>query len=1600
MPEHFIDRGTPIQGIERTARDNRVPPNVPRSLVNLSLPDQRLVRRPGFQPHGRKITRQILAKHTGVSLLGRTLEEEEWKSEMFRTPLSYGLLRWHDDYQPKSTRDWTIEFGLRLGDKEELVIDPFSRRSNNTVGSTFDFVIREPGVYVYDQTILANQLDINVGTVASPGTTHAIARQIYDVYPTTALAIGYNESKLFVNGSVVQLAAHTTPGLYYPNAYTLQHTLSTYTPGDFYHIAVTYDSATRALKFYVNGSLANSVNTFTMPANTGFPGEYDDINGIVNPLQRDIVLLNECTVRASYASSCHGNNTNIMHNYQTFYHSYEAAGGTDDPAVPWACSPPRGTGMLDLRIWHQELSSAEILANIINRESAVATTNLKGSWPLDDGGQICRMWRGVPRFTTSPQDITIHHGYPGYVEKGLHNLSLRFADGQHLRLSSRVNFQKNYTADWPVLLNRSLSFDPAGSAAGSERFRVQGKHDFTVQVQISLPPGRQQEINKHVGSDTQTELINSAGVVTRDRMQYGGLSNKDNYFLTDGEQLNSETPLLPLVGVDNAGSTAAANRQTHRAYDQTIFSFEGTGGVADPSNPEGFTDRKPIVRGLIDPDGYVIFELYKSQGTHLSTGPVLYRLRSTTQLAADKTYVITFVQRVKESTSGIPPTLATNKFDIEIWIWDETAAGAKPTTPDSSRSFDATWVSAATSYRTSPYSTVGNWDVLIGASYVQSGWDASISAPLNLVGGVTTTTGPWKVPQHFMSPYQDQPLFADIGYFRLWTNALNAGGIEEVTGVSISQQDYSQALLFNLEIQEISGTRIKNKSRYPLFFEMGYKSWGTPQGYQNKGLDPTISLPNGMPHYKAEMFPGAWTNEDSLGWMAFTNEFYNNKQAKQGEETVDVYTSTEVRGLAPFQSTLTQSFGLMAVFQDAVVYDESIEEEFQDLFLHSGGVMSEFVAGEIWRGTPIGERTILTSRGGTPKVFNGKNLTYAGFKPWSGGTFSLESAPPTSVSSVFGADGGLTVGKFFGVAIVYFDETDSIFHVSPRQVLKLEDTTATGRTLAAIRVANIPAHYDPRVTSIRIHRTLEQESFDLAEVAPLFPHNGGAAPNLFLAFGFFTGADDTLPPAPLDLKRTEFPQCQYGASYNGRLWLAGDPLIPDAVYFSLPGNPEAMDRVDNFLIVEEGSGDKITGLVAMFGALFVFKINSIWRIADIGGNQFQVDNIASVGAVSDRSLMPLTIPDSGRNAIFFWSQHGPYLYDGATVQYIGRPIEEQDQTGEALAEYAWLDPKTTITLHDIRRREIIVIHRPKFGVPRVASQDYSDAVVFNYRARAWYRYKGVIGTVALSQSFTGGTYVGFFGSAPVAPPESVGESSAVALAQPNRNETNVYHAFLGGSGGQLYKWAEAREDGISDDERTAGFGNPYTVTSFSQVNNPYECTITAGGSGHVGNRSLSDLWVTFQKPGTKEFFTVKIEEATSAGTTILLKVKSKTISSGTYPFVPTNGDSVYIAQTPAEVEFPWDSLAEAVPGLQDDKTVQDLVTWMAAVWLWRYAVDFKDNTLSSFQTVADGNGKQNATTVNVACEAFKLFLYSLELESRVDSYGFTVKTTRKSARVK
>jgi len=1533
-----IDRGGAFRGMDKTTRDSRQPFSSPRLLENFGLPDGRSRRRRGYKTVHEPVKTQALCKSTPVSYSKKLQETNHSKGTTAISPLSYGLIRWQTDYQLRRAEPKTIEFMFRLGDKEELVANNFVRVATYP-GSWTNYSFRS-GVYLYDQTLLSNGHIWNDGLVVSgaifPGTTWnmtALASPTqFDVLPTNALSFYFDSNNLYVSFGLVESTGANT-GRYWQGF--MLHALGTYVAGTNYHVALTYDPAAGAgpgrFILYVNGAASTSFDIPVTVETFKFVGEYDVINGVTYAAgqKRDIVLLNECTARASYSSSCKIRGD--MHGHQTFFHDYSFIPSAQQINT-WALSPPRGTAMWDLRIWNEVRSAGNVLANAKKRILDTGTANLKGNWFLNEGGPICSNHvTGRERHY-----CTVHHGYPGYVTEAglLSGQGIKLGEGQHL-IKSFGRDDRHFGSGLAAKLCNIFDDD-----IGAGYLVHRDQHSFTVQIQILVPDAFQPELNDK-GTDPLT-MRDLALVETRRAMNTGCSADYDS--LLDG---TAEAGAAARFFIGHATDPVPGpDIQQHlRAYDQTLWSIEGVQlktytATSSPTN-EAERRRIPVARGVLAPDGRVIFELFKSQTGGLQ--PKYCRLRSASSLVVGNVYTLTFVQRVNYVYTGGTNTMDASGWVMEIWIENVTAG----TPPALSSSFT---FAAGSIITTGALAHEQDYDISIGASYVNDGWDHSINMPfpngpvatpkssfLKGGGAIRADHGPWPVQQRFMSPYQDQPGNFTVGMFRMWSISLSNTEIARVGHSKLVGSDRSSDLLINLEFSEKTGVEIPNKSIYPDTFRLGYKGWGMPQSYRNF-IYQTINL---NAYLKKELFEGTWAYEDCLGYMPITDPTYDSGQRY-----------TRVNGLAAFKASFGQQYGTLAVYGDAIAFDESVTGTYLPLHLANHGLMSELVPGLNWNHTIVGDRTILTSPNALPKVFDGKSINTAGFRKWNGGTPVLYETAAVP---------GALVNGWYGVVVVYFQEKNGTYIVSPVATCEVFSTNAIGLFM-------VPQHPDNRVTLIEVYRTLPQATESLAKSAPLFKTRMGAGSTVTVGVGggncfcesiTIAEADANLPNVVLDRNVTEMPVCAYAASLNDRLYLVGDVLNPDIVYFSDPGNPERIDIIANSLKIPQGSGDFPTGIIAAFEAIFIFKPNAIWRLDDVGGNRHQFTRMASVGAVSDRSIQLITDPDTGRESIFFWSQHGPYKLDTSGVQYLGYPIEESKYAGDGLPEYNWLNPSSVVVGHDIGRREIICFYTPKRtdanGVTTQLDRN-GEAFVYNYRVNGWYRYTGTICTNALSLVY--------------------GTSSIFVDSVTNRLQGFVYKLVVGGENGRLYYWGESKTDGIPTGLALA---NPYSLA----INSQYEYKPV----GFDASKDYIGLWVTIVNTDGR-WFSAPI---TSYDATLVFVHVDETWTDTQKTFTVTQDCKLYFGQVPAMVELAWDQLEVSFW----DKKLQEFITWHDTLFKYRIGFNNVDIPLAdSWLDITDSDSQRKRTQVNRACETVKLQLASSELDATFDAIVYNVAPTK------
>lgn len=1660
MSRQLVDRGTPLDGIQETVRDHRVTPAVARALENFRMPDKRLRRRRGFEYYNDGVyDRLVLAKHTGSYQSTKARKEQTnvpWQRDyMWETPHSYGLIRWHDDFQPKNAREFTLGFWYRVGEDEPLVrydsepdaiwgaTDRGFRRlaPSRPTPTSFHFAPRTiSGCFLYDQSVIVNHAVVHYGasTITLPTNLNQSSGSWspFDAVVIPAIAITYKKNS---SGNIRYefefgiLDKNTDE--YYVSTGSYDSS-DAYTEGAEHHVVITYRPSDSTWRLIVNGTWrANLVDVSQGLANWAWAGEEDAVNGhsytAGRRIQRDITLLNECTVRGNYSSTCgtksrssdwfngSGSWTNLSGNvwYTTCYAQPQAVflhntssgirfNGTEQTSTgslianydwwfesgtnrlyvyytanpgtshnteaifygigglnviphmtdynissasinqpnPWACSPPRGTAMWDLFILHDYIYG-ETISPVMNSEFTLP--NEVGRWPLNDGG-------GILINAHDDKHGSVHHTFPQWVKDSrlLTGLGITFADNQYLLKSTKAT-DIYYVEDIQPYLVGCFGHDhylTDYTVAPSEFYRT---GDFTVQMQIITPYTFQDRKDKNTDSYVENGYSKSDG--------------SDSLALISNEQLLNGNTIVPW---------------SPPSYMQTLFSIEGKQQKTTPGASTDPDDRAiPLVQGLLDEEGYVHLHYYGRFHNGATGWPVVYQCLggnvvasganssagsgntfydasapfgsvvtgqkaqvrdatgqelfiatvaavSTTTLTLDRTwtrtgtetitvysplnassdYALSFRCRTEDRNTGGEKTWLDIFIDDQhvgfVWI---NRSGYIIHQPDYSISVGAACVDDTVDESISSYEL---WDSVVGNQF-----DERNQKPESLKHGT----------QHFMTHRQDMPGFFTLGYFRLWaTTSLDNEEIAATYDSKLIDRYYNQRLLFNIEPESITGEEVGSRASHPVVMQMGYKSFGA-------SID--------QPFFQASLpyishIPLGWNAEDCLGWRARNDQNGSYRSSAK---------PLECRALAPYSSTLRQISGLVALMGDGIVVDSRLEATFDDGYIYAHGLLNEFSKGSYWQSALIGDKTLLFSSGGLPKVYNGDIITKAGLRRWNGGKIRAE----------LGSGGSLASDTWYHLRLAYFDSSNSLISVSPAILLK---TTSANRT---IKINNYPEHPDPRVTSMRLYAT-PGVSKELAAATPpkltrvgSFENNsiGGDRDYTFIGYNL---DDGTLFPTVLDLDVISPPVCDVAASYNGRLVCGGNNLVPDAVFWSDAGNPEKF-RLDARAVLEESSGDRVTAIIPAFGSCFVFKTNSIWKMDEVQPGIMQFSRIVEgIGAVSPRAAIPITIPETGQSAIFFWSKHGPYLFDGSRTIYLGFPIEQSfDDTS-----YSWLDSETVFITHNISDREIMVFY---------ASEDSSDsrvdtALVFNYRFSdlnagnppIWYRYTGMVGTVGLNiAQFVDST--------------SSGSGSFSPAIFSNSVKSFV---LLGGSNGVIYKWGSVDNDGLPQ-FTTAG---PETITNVASY------VLTVSGSPW-GTNDMCGLWATIVKADKSNWFSIPI----LSNTTNTLTMDS---TYGLPKFTPSVNDTIYIGQPPARILFPWDDMS--VPVL--NKELKEIQLWGEKDFYYRLYQDYEASAIKDFTLVANSQKKRKRVhnLHGINAEVFKLELVSFELDSRLDSYVYWV----------
>jgi len=1562
--QRFVDRGEPLKGVQKTVRDSRLPYSLARNIENLRLPDQKAKRRDGFDNFITEINGDAahvrvrgtqLCKHTPTvventgdvhTAIGDTIKHRRFGH--YRSPLSYGLIKWHDDFQPKIGRNFTLEFLLTVGEEEELVVNPVERETmadQTSAITTRGFISRQPddtnGVYVYDQTVLANGIRFEDYTSSVIHDVRGFpgANSRKQLFAIPALAVSYKRIPSGPQAGKLQISVayaiyYTGAGAGHYEFHKLVYVSTTdYAAGTSLHVAIVHSAISNACVLFVDGSTVSGTeavpsangnigtSTYTV-AGAEWAGEndyIDDLRGVPavdaeKPRRRDIVILNEFIARGNYGST--KKSDGIGSSYNTFVDNISRM-AADVQGSPLACSPPRGTCIAEIRFWHSYRGTANNIENNkhlrIMMDGDAVPTNLKGYWPCDDGGAVCRE-------LVDSHTMTLHHNVAQYVTDSglLHGKGLLLRDGQHLIKSYQHPLNTDYVEDSfaaveRVFRNRRINSAAYDGVLGSFNTKFANPdQDFTIQMEFRTPKNFQYSLQHHYttgaaaggkstppGTDVPDVDVPAVG-------SYGS-----EFELMDGVVGGGPYPFT-----DDTGANNLRGEQFLTPYDETLWSIEGTAqrDTAEVNNLKEWT-RIPLARGVISSiesgvnagKGEVSFEFFVPSHDGATAEPRYYRATSTTLLDPDTVYTITFrkVTRygftdINGDILAVPVNTHMNpvETEIEIFVDDELAASAGLSLVDST-----------------PCGHDVNYDVIIGASYVNNLMDKGLYR-----AGTATLKGNILPHQHFMTPNMDQPGFFTLGFWRMWSIAVPRGAFNQYLHSSIVDSAHQPALIFNLEMEKSTGAFVPNKARYVADFKLGYKSFGAvaEDGFAGAG---TLST----------HITGSWAMEDCIGYAPLPAIF--DTGAKDSQCTA----------LAPYKTPFSQEFGLLTAFDSALLNDPTVEGKFSNQYLPSRGLLNEYSQGHTWQISTVGKRTFLLGEGGFPKVFNGHHMTRVGLQEWNAGGITLTSA-------VTGGSINVAAGpKYIGVRVVYVSEEFDLISPSTQFVVTMQ----TGAT-SKITLTDVSSHPDPRCSSIYIYRTFIQDSYTEALIAPVLLTPEGPMPNKQMFQLNLTQPDTNLIASALDLSITSVPDAKYSAVLDGQLYVASDKLNEVALYRSFPGNPEQFDKIATEAEFNEGLGDSINGMIAAFGAVWIFRATSIWRYDPLDSTTGQLTKVNNLGVTSPHSLQLITLPDQGAPVIFMWTRHGPYLFDSSGFNYIGYGLE-----ADLDDPFSWLEAESVRVVHSAPTRELMVFYRSIDGAN--VSDRFDKCAVHNYRFSVWYDYTGILGGLGLDTVISTSSSAAPVGVLPLGS-TPINYSQAASLTY----QKNV--TLIGDQFGRIWEWGASVADGL-----------PAIIEGTVQSYVGNLITLTAAVVGADYKRGL---WVTVVKADKSAYFIWPIEDTTTTG--IYLDTG---YLSGAPPFNPVANDTIIIGAAPARLTFPWDVMD--VPYI--DKQINALVTWRDKNWYLRHATDWDESTYSAWILMADLSSQRSRASIGpINCEALKLDLVSYEIGARLDAMAYDV----------
>lgn len=208
----------------------------------------------------------------------------------------------------------------------------------------------------------------------------------------------------------------------------------------------------------------------------------------------------------------------------------------------------------------------------------------------------------------------------------------------------------------------------------------------------------------------------------------------------------------------------------------------------------------------------------------------------------------------------------------------------------------------------------------------------------------------------------------------------------------------------------------------------------------------------------------------------------------------------------------------------------------------------------------------------------------------------------------------------------------------------------TASTNGGAYLTNVQVSSDPQTGARRIYRTQGAATITEIDDSAVF-FQGEFADNLGTVY-FDRTFDTALGELNEDLKGVA-PNAGIQVVFKDRAFYAGIVETPNSVYFSQPSKPEEVPA-ENFLDLDTGDGDSITGIGKMADELLIFKRTSTWQVVgvdQIGGNLAVRKLESNIGCISHHTIVFV------ENRLYWCSDRGVYSYDGSQFQYHSEALE-------------------------------------------------------------------------------------------------------------------------------------------------------------------------------------------------------------------------------------------------------------------------------------------------------------------------------------------------------